>query len=605
MIIEPYPYQKEAIEAVQEAEVRGLWRQLIYMATGTGKTFLAAMIHKALGGGKVLFLAHRKKLLEQTISAFYTVSPEAGRPGLVQGPNNELGRQITVASTATLYHEKRLQQVVDNGPYSLLFWDECHHIPSAANVKVRERLPCGLFIGLTATPERADGKGLEPYFDDIVYRYSLSRGIAEGYLAPLDPLITRRVSVINLGDVSVGRGGDYNEGGLSKVMNTPKVRKIAVETWLEYAEKRQTLGFCVDIQHAQDMAREFREHGVSAECVHHGLPEKEEERILAAHSSGEINVLLNPVKLTEGYDDPEIRCLVDLRPSQSQALVIQSMGRGTRRAPGKDGCMVISLTGNDDRHLYEQLGLLAGREIEISEDGEVLEEEEQRGEVAGEDDDQDREASVGKVVKKKIGGVRELKYVWVKEGEVWALSLGDKKLGMLFIRPDHDNPGNFHVYHYKQDGWQDKLKRLTEESFPLDFCTKAAEQSASRFLGRRSEWREQAAGWRNEHATSDQREAVRRITKKDPHQWLSRGDAEEIITSRIVRDTIKGLDPEPDQSKRRWVLRNKLHDFLRQAGIEPREVNWQDLTKNETRRLFGIAKKQEERENGRQQGLGF
>jgi superfamily II DNA or RNA helicase len=358
-------YQAEAIDAVRVAWQNGAKAPLIVLSTGAGKTVVAAEIMARVNAGsdeKCLFLAHREELLSQTVSTVRLVSPNT-RVGLVQQKNNELGREITVASVATVGHKSgnRLKELVSRGPYRLVIIDECHHATAAQYTRViaalREANPDVLLLGLTATPGRADGTALDRVFDVVAYEKNIFDLVNRGWLVP-----PRGFDVpidIDL-DQEETENGDYVVTQLSKLMNKPPVIRAVVEAWRAHGLDRKFLVFAVDVQHAHALAAEFRDAGYAALAVDGSMKKKERRAALDAFRQGQVKLLVSCNVLSEGYDDPSAEGVLLARPTQSQALMIQQIGRGLRLHPTKTECLVIDCVGNSKKHRPVQLASLAG-----------------------------------------------------------------------------------------------------------------------------------------------------------------------------------------------------------------------------------------------------
>jgi superfamily II DNA or RNA helicase len=368
-IVKLRDYQLEAVDAVHDAWGRGSKAPLLLMGCGGGKTICAAEIMARVyqgSGGKSLFLAHREELLTQTMDKVRLVSPNT-RVGLVQQKINELGRQITVASIQTVGHKSgtKLKALIENGPYKVVICDEAHHAPSPIWVKVitalREADPEMLLMGMTATPGRADGIALDRVFDVVAYEKNMFDLIRDGWLVPPHGF---RVDIdIDLDKVETG-DGDYVVTQLSKLMNTPFVNRAVVEAWRTYGHDRKCIVFACDVAHAHALAQEFNDAGHPAEALDGSTKKKDRHEILGRFREGAIKLLVNCQVLSEGYDDPSAEGVVFARPTQSQALYAQTMGRALRLYPGKTEAIIIDCVGNSAKHRPVQLASLAGLDPE-------------------------------------------------------------------------------------------------------------------------------------------------------------------------------------------------------------------------------------------------
>ncbi|MDC0764258.1 DEAD/DEAH box helicase [Brevibacillus sp. AG] len=366
-------YQEKAVSEVirLQHEVR---RQLLIAATGAGKTIISSEIFKRFNK-KSLFLAHRDELIRQAASKLLQVWPEAD-VGIIKGRENEVSKQIISCSVQSLVN--RMEQITEK--VELIIIDECHHAVSPTYTKVidyfSELNPDLLIVGVTATPDRTDGKELSTVFDQIVFEINMLDLIKMGYLVNLRG---QRVDTgVDLSKIKTTYG-DFDETQLSNNYNTPKINELVVETYLNRCEDRLSVAFCCTVQHAIDLAATFRAYGISAHHVDGTMKDDERRDILTRFAQGDIRVVTNVMVLTEGFDCPELSCVLMVRPTQSRSLYVQAVGRGTRLFPGKTECLVIDFAGNTGRHqlvtLLSIIGTLAEQEAIKREKGMTSDEE--------------------------------------------------------------------------------------------------------------------------------------------------------------------------------------------------------------------------------------
>jgi superfamily II DNA or RNA helicase len=316
------------------------------MPTGCGKTLISAEIMRQLNV-PTLFLCHRDELIRQTVDTLSRAWPAAS-VGVVKAERNEWadGQDVVVASVQSL-HDRRLDAMPEDR-FELLVVDECHHAAAPTWRRVIEHFDSRFLLGLSATPERADGEGLADLFGDRpLYTYPLRRAIEDGYLAR--PTQYAIMTDVDLNGVS-RHAGDFAAGSLGRAVNTPDRNACIVEAHQQYASSRRSVAFCVDVQHAVDLAAAFQSAGVSAHHVSGETPIEERRELLRAFSCGEFQVLANCAVLTEGFDDPGIDCVVMARPTSSRTLYTQAVGRGLRLHRDKTDCLVLDITDNSRRH---------------------------------------------------------------------------------------------------------------------------------------------------------------------------------------------------------------------------------------------------------------
>ncbi len=340
------PYQSRAVSNCRQAlDEHG--NTLLVSATGTGKTvMLSAIVGEQINGhDRALIMAHRDELTIQNSNTFRKVVPDVPMSFFNAQQKSWRGR-------ATFGMVQTLAGHVDDMPkIDLLVVDECHHIMSASYQKivgkVRELNPEVKILGVTATPERSDRKGLASVFTNVADVIGIPEMVQSGHLVP------PKAMVVDIGTQESLRclkrsAGDYDQAEVEAIQNTTINNNQIVEHWMQNASDRPTVVFCSTIQHSLDIRDTFREMNVEAEAVHGDMPVKERRAILAAYDRGDIPVLANPMILTEGWDAQVCSCVVLLRISSHKSTMIQMVGRGLRkldprRYPGriKSDCLVL------------------------------------------------------------------------------------------------------------------------------------------------------------------------------------------------------------------------------------------------------------------------
>jgi superfamily II DNA or RNA helicase len=224
--------------------------------------------------------------------------------------------------------------------------DECHHCRAQTWQQIISAYPAAKIIGLTATPCRGDGRGLGNVFDVIIETANVADLIRDGYLVSTKVFAPTRP---DLTGVRVERG-DYVERQLSERMNTDKLVGDVIEHWHKLGQQRKTVVFAVDVAHSVHLRNEFRQSGVLAEHIDGSTPVDERDAILAKLASGKIEIVTNCQVLTEGWDCPDVACIVLARPTKSLGLFRQMVGRVLRPAPGKENAIVIDHAGAVFQH---------------------------------------------------------------------------------------------------------------------------------------------------------------------------------------------------------------------------------------------------------------
>lgn len=335
-------YQEAAISRIRDSFRQGNKRVLLVSPTGSGKTVIFSYV--AAGTAKnhkrVLIIAHRRELLKQISKALKAAGVKhavltAGYRGIPATP-------VVVASVFTL--AKRLKYWPEP---SLIVGDECHHFtPDSTWGKVVNHFPNAFLLGVTATPERLDGKGLGLMFDDMVVGPSVAELTAQGFLSPADVYAP---SIPDLNSVR-SRAGDYAGTDLEVAMDKPSITGSAVSHYTKLAAGKRACVFCVSVKHAKDVAEDFRRVGYNAHHVDGSMDIDVRDKILSDFESGTVQVLTSCDLISEGFDIPAIEVAILLRPTQSLSLYLQQVGRAIRIHPDKTSTIVLDHAGNTARH---------------------------------------------------------------------------------------------------------------------------------------------------------------------------------------------------------------------------------------------------------------
>ncbi len=356
----PRPYQEKAVREVLTLYQDGARKMLLHLPTGAGKTIIATLIIERLlpliDAGKVLFIAHRRELLDQTAEKL-----KQHLPGLAisidQGDRRaDPAAQVIIASIQSLSKRKHAYRPEQ---FSLIVCDECHRALAPSWVEViehfnDERDGDALLLGMTATPRRTDGRSALDLFDLVAYAIGKPELQDLGYLVPIQYWGVK--ASLSLDQVKRS-AGDFQVGALSAVMDTPHVRALTLRAWEDKAKGRKTLVFCASVRHAHRLAADFASRGHSAEVLDGRTRNREE--ILDRYRRGDVDLLLNYGVLTEGFDDPSIQCVLLARPTTSPLVYNQCLGRGLRPAPNKTHCTVIDIVDRSRHQLQYGVSELA------------------------------------------------------------------------------------------------------------------------------------------------------------------------------------------------------------------------------------------------------
>lgn len=344
MTVDLRPYQHTAIGNVKRVLRARSRRVLLCAPTGSGKTLTAgAIILSAHAkGSHVLFVAHRKELIDQSVRALSRLGLTAIGVIRAGDKRRDLSQPIQVASIQTLARRPKLDPAPD-----LIFIDECHRAASDSyQTHLYDAYPNAVIIGLTATPCRTDGRPLDGPFDEMVSVASYSELIAGGFID--EPIVFSTPVLPDLSKVRT-TGGDFNAEDLEAAMNKGALIGNILTEWQKRSEGRLTVVFAVSVAHSKAIVRLFQEAGVAAEHLDGTTPEAEREAILSRLEAGTTRVVSNCNVLAEGWDQPSVKCLILARPTKSLCLYMQSAGRVLR--PWNDVTpIILDHGGNVDRH---------------------------------------------------------------------------------------------------------------------------------------------------------------------------------------------------------------------------------------------------------------
>lgn len=593
MPIELRTYQQDAIARTQQAEADGVRRQLGVAATGLGKTIIFASLAQ-LRGGRTLILAHRDELVTQAVAKVRQVWPGVD-VGIVKAGQNDVTAQVVVASVQTLARSKRMAQLCapwsevtllgKADPFDLIVVDEAHHATADSYRDVLfllragepEKCRCGhdekshrhgdetcsqcpgggtitdgtepcfqynrvppgpLLLGVTATPDRGDGKGLKDMFDRVVWSYDVLWGIGEGYLSDLRGV--RCTVKMNTADLKVSRG-DYEAGAAGQALEDAHAPEVIFRSWCEHAAGRRTLVFTPTVHLAQLVAQRFNVGEIRAAFVSGETPMDERRDILKRYSAGEIEVLANCAVLTEGYDEPRTDCIVVARPTKSRALYAQMVGRGTRRHPDKVDCLVLDVVGASRDHSLLTIPTLFGidaKELEKGTEGvaevahRMARELQQLGVLSAEEAD-------------LFAAVRRDGIAWVAVHRPGDPARYERKLSMhkeahtvvlAQARPGTPLDGRWVAAVSRPDG----ITTVFADDESMELVQGVAEDYVRRY-GERSVVRADAS-WRQGDPTYKQLEAARKWRLKINPDWTA-GELGDALTAHIAQVKAKRRKP--------------------------------------------------------------
>ncbi len=359
--LRPHPFQERILDALnRERGVHGRMRNLVIAATGTGKTVISAFDYRRFleekqGQARLLFLAHRKEILEQAIGTFRNVLRDGNFGDLLVG-NHEPERLDHLFCSIGMLSSRKLWEQVENRFYDYMVIDEAHHGTADSYRPVFDRFSPEILLGLTATPERMDGKSVAADFGNrFAAEIRLPEALSEKLLCPFhyfgvaDP--------VSLAQDRFWKNGRYDPSALAKVYTgSHALARQRLQTVLDTLHRYEPdmglvkgIGFCVSISHAAFMAEMFNDHGIPSAALVSGTSNEQRVSFLEDFKRGKLIFLFTVDVFNEGLDVPELNTVLFLRPTESLTVFLQQLGRGLRHATGKDCLTVLDFVGQAHR----------------------------------------------------------------------------------------------------------------------------------------------------------------------------------------------------------------------------------------------------------------
>jgi superfamily II DNA or RNA helicase/diadenosine tetraphosphate (Ap4A) HIT family hydrolase len=337
----PHSVQEEALRALAISRQQGHQAGLVVLATGLGKTWLSAFDTFRSGLKKILFVAHREEILNQSISTFRRIHQNKSF-GRYDGNQKRRDVDVLFGSIQTLGRIKHLDSFARDA-FDYIVIDEFHHAAARTYRNLIDYFDPQFLLGLTATPERSDGGDLMALCqDNLIYRKDLFDGIEAGLLSVFDYFgVPDEVDYANI----PWRNSRFDERALTDAVATQKRAENVMEHYREKAGQR-ALGFCCSTLHADFMAKYFQKHGVRAVAVHSGPNSHPRAASLDRLREGGLEIVFAVDMFNEGVDIPSIDTVMMLRPTESVIIWLQQFGRGLRKAKNKSKLKVIDYIGN-------------------------------------------------------------------------------------------------------------------------------------------------------------------------------------------------------------------------------------------------------------------
>lgn len=352
MDIAPYSYQQEILDKLEaERKVRGYYRNLVVAATGTGKTVISAFDYKRFRKQnpdkpcRLLFVAHREEIIKQSMYTFRAVLKDANFGEMFVGnykPENINNLFISIQTfNSQAFTEKTTPEF-----YDYIIVDEFHHAAAPTYQELLSYYNPQILLGLTATPERMDGKSILPYFNNrIAAEIRLPEAIDRKLLCPFQYFGV--TDIVDLDKLKWAAGG-YDKGELSRIYTLSGTMAhqradLVISSLLKYVtdiDEVKGLGFCVSIEHAEFMSNYFCEHGIHSMFLTGHSPDEERQEAKSRLVKGDVRFIFVVDIYNEGVDIPEVNTVLFLRPTESLTVFLQQLGRGLRLSEDKE-CLTV------------------------------------------------------------------------------------------------------------------------------------------------------------------------------------------------------------------------------------------------------------------------
>lgn len=385
--VRPYHYQQEILDTLSvERDVLGHNKNLVVAATGVGKTVISAFDYKnfkSQNKGKVnrlLFIAHREDILSQSLKTFRTILRDRNFGGLYSGnftPNNI----DHVFMTIQTFNSKKFDECLDKEFYDFIIIDEFHHASAPSYQKILEHFKPKVLLGLTATPERMDGKDVLEYFDGkISSEMRLCEAIDKKLLSTFQYFCIS--DELDLSKLKWSKGG-YDNKELTELLtidklNSKKRADLVIRSLHDYIsdiDEVVGLGFCVSIEHANFMANYFNDKKIPSVAISSKTTKDERDKAKSGLINGKYKFAFVVDLYNEGVDIPEVNTILFLRPTESLTVFLQQLGRGLRLSDNKECLTVLDYVGQAHKNynFYEKFSSIARKK------GKALKEEIENG----------------------------------------------------------------------------------------------------------------------------------------------------------------------------------------------------------------------------------
>jgi superfamily II DNA or RNA helicase len=535
-------YQDEFVANVLRGVERGVRRQLAVSPTGSGKTLMFSKVIELRSDEPTLLLAHRDELLKQAREKLVDVAPQlAMSTGLVKAGANDVNAPVVIGSVQTLARESRRKQLPKT--FGTVIIDEAHHCTAPSYQAILDHVDAELVLGVTATPERADGTSLEPYFDEMVFARSIQWMVEQGYLVP--PRGKKITTEVDLSKVKKSHG-DFQADALADALEGAGAVGEILNAYQEHGEGRKTLVFTPNVAMAYHVAEAFQAAGLKAEAVDGTTEPGERAAILKRFHKSETEVLGNCAILIEGYDEPSVACIILAAPTKSRVKYTQIIGRALRLYPGKENALILDVVGASEDNSIQSLPALFGLK-DLLDDEDVIEGREREAREAAEREEAEQ-AQLDPADERRRRNAESIQFFgrgrmnWTTIDDKWTIPLDRFRTIVLWPTAGE----HFDVLLLNED--KESFKFLAR-GLDLGYAQGAAEETIRKHGNRLLA--DSKAAWREDAVTPGQRGLLRHLRLDVPP---TKGEAADLITEakiakilgRVERALLAVEAPAPD-----------------------------------------------------------
>ncbi len=535
--LNPRDYQTECIRAILDAAASGSRRPAVVLPTGSGKTVIFSHLARHWNEygfpGRVLILVHRDELVRQTVDKLTRIAPHL-KVGIVQAKQDEhVDCHVIVGSVQTLRKLYRLDNVTESGPIGLVIVDECHHATAESYVSVLNALGCfnpdaeTIAVGFTATLARTDMKSLGDVWESVVYQRDILDMIPEYLVDVSGKMVT--VDGFSLSQVAM-RGGDYAIGSLSEALLSSDAPDFIANAYMEHAADKPGIVFTPSVDTAEAFSEALCRRGIVARMVWGNQDRDERREVLRDAHEGRVQVLVNCMVLTEGFDWPRAEVAVIARPTTSAALYVQMVGRVLRKYPGKTRALVLDIVGATQEHRLATLSDLTSKRVQIIQEGESLTDAVRREREAGNEYLQNYV-----VTYQDVDLFQRSRATWLQTYEgIWFVTT---RSDCFFVWPGSDTT-SYHVGimpmpgNERDENGKRRFRGWLHKDIPLDVAMEWTEQEAlnadQMVASRRASWRQ-----RRTLATEGQIKYAQRLRLEVP-EGITKRELSDMIDVRVV-----------------------------------------------------------------------